>query len=367
MLDFVYYPVSAVFLACHLVCAALVGRDNGFGWLLAMLVFVFVLRLCMYPLAAVLAGRLGRDETLGAATDSPRFPLGLYLARIVVHVVVFVGLVHVWNSFNRTGEGLGLSVYDNAHTANYLFGSDEVQAMLVARVFGAPPTAGITTSRAQLEAFVDYGGTPSTGVVTLVAVPMIVAIVVLTAVNGWSSPVGSFADRGVGPAPLLYAIGRWVLPVLAALIGIVMPIGMLVYLLGNGVCTLVEHRLLARRTVRSEPVRGGPPTIGLTTDGVPIYPVVGYTADGAPVTANRVAGAIVDPARTNSLAVTALVLGVVAGPLAIPFGHVARSQIRRTGEQGDGMALAGLILGYLSLVAVLAAVVASVVVLNGAR
>jgi len=35
--------------------------------------------------------------------------------------------------------------------------------------------------------------------------------------------------------------------------------------------------------------------------------------------------------------------------LAIPFGHIARSQIRRTGEQGSGVALAGLILGYLSL------------------
>jgi hypothetical protein len=39
------------------------------------------------------------------------------------------------------------------------------------------------------------------------------------------------------------------------------------------------------------------------------------------------------------------------GPLAtipaVVCGHVARSQIRRTGEQGAGLALAGLILGWI--------------------
>jgi hypothetical protein len=62
--------------------------------------------------------------------------------------------------------------------------------------------------------------------------------------------------------------------------------------------------------------------------------------------------------RTNSVAVVALVLGFVF-PLtlaAIPLGHIARRQIARTGERGDGLAVAGLVLGYLGLVAVLIAV-----------
>jgi hypothetical protein len=56
---------------------------------------------------------------------------------------------------------------------------------------------------------------------------------------------------------------------------------------------------------------------------------------------------------TNGMATAALICGIagfllcgLASPLAIIFGHIARGQIRRTGEQGDGMALAGLILGY---------------------
>ena len=49
----------------------------------------------------------------------------------------------------------------------------------------------------------------------------------------------------------------------------------------------------------------------------------------------------------NTLATAALVLGLfgVAIP-AIICGHIARGQIRRTGEHGDGLAVAGLVLGY---------------------
>ena len=58
-------------------------------------------------------------------------------------------------------------------------------------------------------------------------------------------------------------------------------------------------------------------------------------------------------AKTNGLALASLACGLAQfafGPLAtipaIVCGHMARSQIKRTGEQGSGMALAGLILGW---------------------
>jgi len=65
--------------------------------------------------------------------------------------------------------------------------------------------------------------------------------------------------------------------------------------------------------------------------------------------------------NTNTLAVVSLVAGIVgwtAMPLigsivAIVTGHMARAQIRssRGMETGDGLALGGLVLGYLSLIA----------------
>lgn len=89
-------------------------------------------------------------------------------------------------------------------------------------------------------------------------------------------------------------------------------------------------------------------------------PVIGYTADGRPVTAQPPPISARSD-RTNGFAIAALILGLVVAPLAIPFGHIALSQIRRTGEQGNGMAIAGLVLGYLSL----ALTVATAIVIFG--
>ena len=50
---------------------------------------------------------------------------------------------------------------------------------------------------------------------------------------------------------------------------------------------------------------------------------------------------------TNPLATMSLIFSLVgAGVVGLILGHVARGQIRRTGEHGEGMALAGVIIGY---------------------
>jgi hypothetical protein len=57
---------------------------------------------------------------------------------------------------------------------------------------------------------------------------------------------------------------------------------------------------------------------------------------------------------TNGMAVASLVLGAlwlfwIGSVLALVFGYLARGQMRRTGEGGDGLALAGLILGWIGV------------------
>jgi hypothetical protein len=47
------------------------------------------------------------------------------------------------------------------------------------------------------------------------------------------------------------------------------------------------------------------------------------------------------------MAILSLVFAFVFSPLAIVFGHMAKKQIRETGEDGDGLATAGLVLGYI--------------------
>jgi large-conductance mechanosensitive channel len=52
------------------------------------------------------------------------------------------------------------------------------------------------------------------------------------------------------------------------------------------------------------------------------------------------------PRPTNTMAIVALVCAFTFPPLAIIFGHIALSQIRRNGEEGKGLAVAGLVIGY---------------------
>jgi hypothetical protein len=75
-------------------------------------------------------------------------------------------------------------------------------------------------------------------------------------------------------------------------------------------------------------------------------------------------------APLNSMALASLSLGLsqiffwfLTGIPAIITGHIARRQIKRTGEQGAGFAIAGLVLGYAGLgLAVLTGIIITVIV-----
>jgi len=60
--------------------------------------------------------------------------------------------------------------------------------------------------------------------------------------------------------------------------------------------------------------------------------------------------------RTNGMAIAALACGIggffvfPASFAAVVLGHIARREIRQTGEAGDGMATVGLVLGYIGSV-----------------
>jgi len=70
---------------------------------------------------------------------------------------------------------------------------------------------------------------------------------------------------------------------------------------------------------------------------------------------------------TNGLAIASMILGVlvldgVGSVLALIFGIVALRQIRRRGEGGRGMAIAGVVLGSVGVVLVVAAIIVIVCV-----
>jgi peptidyl-prolyl cis-trans isomerase B (cyclophilin B) len=70
---------------------------------------------------------------------------------------------------------------------------------------------------------------------------------------------------------------------------------------------------------------------------------------------------------TNGLAIASFVLAFFVSLLSIIFGHVALSQIKRTGERGRGLALAGLWISYLSMLCLVGVLVAVWVAALGAQ
>ncbi|WP_411700995.1 DUF4190 domain-containing protein [Conyzicola sp.] len=82
-------------------------------------------------------------------------------------------------------------------------------------------------------------------------------------------------------------------------------------------------------------------------------------------------GAYPTAPRTNVLAIISLVAAFVMPVVGVITGHIAMSQIRRTGEQGEGLAKAGLILSYvfiaLGILAVIAYIIFFVVLISASE
>jgi hypothetical protein len=92
------------------------------------------------------------------------------------------------------------------------------------------------------------------------------------------------------------------------------------------------------------PQPGYDPAYNQPYSGGPSYPVTGPGQVPAPYMGPMV---IAPSAPTNTMAILALVFAFVFPPLGIVFGHIGRKQCKERGEQGDGLALAGMIVGYI--------------------
>jgi hypothetical protein len=109
------------------------------------------------------------------------------------------------------------------------------------------------------------------------------------------------------------------------------------------------------------PPPGAPPTTAPPTFGAPPAPYA-PPGPGSPPVYPGGPGAPMAP--TNSSAIISLVCGLVGlltgclptGPVGLWFGVRARREIRERGEQGDGMAIAGLITSGIATLFLVAAV-----------
>ena len=114
-----------------------------------------------------------------------------------------------------------------------------------------------------------------------------------------------------------------------------------------GAGATAEHGAAGQPGYGTPPGFGGPPGYGGQPPyGQPAYgPPPGYGVPGYGAPGYGFPPGYGYPRPTNTLAILSLVMAFVFSPVGLVLGIVARRQIRQTGEQGDGLALAGIIVG----------------------
>ncbi|RMI34099.1 membrane protein insertase YidC [Nocardia stercoris] len=288
MLNFIYYPVSGILWFWHRVFGFVLGPDRGVTWALSVVFLVFTLRLVLFqpfvkqvrtqrqmqelqPHIKELQRKYKNDrQTMAVEMQKLQKEHGfnplMGCLPVLLQVPVFLGLYHVLRSFNRVGSSAGfmgfgksggMTVEQNANTANYFFGVDDVQSFLRARLFGAPISAAITTPQAQLEAFVRSAGEQiHWWNMAFVAVPLMILAGLATHFNARASVARQSPEAAANPqAALMNKMALWIFPLGVIVGGPFLPIAILLYWVANNIWTYGQQHLVFGKIEKEEELK----------------------------------------------------------------------------------------------------------------
>ncbi|WP_280431356.1 membrane protein insertase YidC [Nocardia brasiliensis] len=263
MLDFIYYPVSAILWFWHNAFGFVFGPASGLSWVLAVIFLVLTLRAALFipfleqarnqaivkklqPKVASLKQKYASDRTRQATELQKLYKDNgvktfATLIPIIVQLFVFLGLFHVLRSFDRTAN-LGhppfqaiktpMSPEQNAATPNYVFSAADVRSFLHADLFGAPLSRTVV------------GAGDLLATVAAVAIPLMLIAAIATHFTARAS-----LGRQETPAQFAFMrpLSLWAFPAAALVGGALLPVAILLYFVTNNAWTLAQQHLVYRK------------------------------------------------------------------------------------------------------------------------
>ncbi|WJZ03982.1 membrane protein insertase YidC [Corynebacterium freiburgense] len=287
MLNFVYWPISAILWFWHKAFSFVLDPGSGITWVLAIVFLTFTIRVVLVRptvnqmrssrkmqelqprLAEIRTKYKGDQQKMLEESRKLQKEMGVNPAAgclpVLVQMPVFIGLFHVLRSFNRTGTGagqLGLSIEENRNTANYIFSPEDVQSFLDARLFGVPLSAYITMPQEMYEGFAPVNFTQWN--IIMVAAPLIIVIALATHFNA-KMAITRQKERvasGRATAPtndqmamqmqMMNKMMVWFLPLTILFTGVLWHIGLLCYMGANNIWTFFQQRYIFSKMDREE-------------------------------------------------------------------------------------------------------------------
>ncbi|MGH3883939.1 MAG: membrane protein insertase YidC, partial [Pseudonocardiaceae bacterium] len=262
MLNFIYYPVSAILWFWHEAFGYLLGPGSGVGWTLAVVFLVFTLRALLFkpfvsqvrsmrkmqefaPEIQKLKKKYGDDRQKMAAemqklqSQHGVNPLGGCLP-VLVQIPVFIGLFQVLRSFNRNF----LTPEQNEQIGNYVFSAADVRSFLGADLFGVPLSSYITESSELLARYGDI----SRWQIAAVAIPLTIVAGVLTHLTAKHSVERQNPAQMENPqAQLMNKLMVYLFPLGVVAGGPFFPVAILIYWLSNNLWTLAQQWFVYQR------------------------------------------------------------------------------------------------------------------------
>jgi YidC/Oxa1 family membrane protein insertase len=253
VLNFIYYPVSAIMWFWHKAFGYVFGEATGIAWALSVIFLVFTLRALLYkpfvhqvrsmrkmqefaPEMQKLRAKYGNDKQKLAAemqklqSQQGVNPLGGCLP-VLVQVPVFIGLFHVLREF------------EPGKTENYVFGASEVASFNAASLFGAKLGAWVTQGSEELARL----GT-SIPAMLVVMIPLMIAAGVFTHITARHSVARQTEAQLANPqAAIMNKLLLYVFPIGVVVGAPFLPLAVLIYWVANNLWTLGQQYVVYRR------------------------------------------------------------------------------------------------------------------------